>query len=253
MISDNEEYANKNINENQIIKNDFLFSSKKFNYFNKDKCDYIYTHITNKMCMYFGVKGVSLVAPFSAPFSFPRYASEHLKYLHIYNFFLDLKKKVDYSSNIEEIKITLPPFIYNESLISKISHCLDSLGFDLLYRDLNSHINLNFFIYDDLPSSTKKAVRLSGKQKNILIHAKSDDDKKRAYEIIKQNREMKGYPLRMSWEQVKDTTDKVAKSDFFILNSNGEDSAAAIVFHINNNVVQVVIFILFNHFYFILF
>lgn len=239
MIVDNHEVAKKNINEKQIQDYDYLYSSRKFCEFNKDKCDYIYTHFDSKMSMIFGVKGNDLVAPFSAPFSFIRYASEYIKYSHIYNFFNSLKDDVN-NSDIKKIKITLPPTFYNDSIIAKISHSLSYLGFKLEHRDINSHIDLNKIDISTLPSTTKKAIRASNKYKNNIFLAKTTEDKFRAYEIIKDNRNMKGYPLRMTWEQVINTANEVAKADFFIVTTDGVDVAAAIVFEVTKDIVQVV-------------
>jgi hypothetical protein len=239
MISENELTSIKEINEKQVLNSELLYSSRRFNFFNRSKCDYIYTHFDSKLSMFFGVKGNKLIAPFSAPFSFPRYATEFVKYNHVYDFFKSLKEKVDVSE-IEQVKITIPPTFYNETMVSKISHSLGALGYELVFRDLNSHIILNSESRQNLPSSTKKSVRASSKHKNQIIHAETLQEKERAYNIIKENRLMKGFPLRMSWEQVSATIADVAKAEFFITVTNGADSAAAMVFEINDKIAQVV-------------
>ena len=240
MITDNELFSLKEINEKQVIKSEILYSSRRFNFFNSSKCDYIYTHFDSKLSMFFGVKDNKLVAPFSSPFSFPRYVSDFIKYRHVYEFFDSLKNEVENSDNIDEVKITLPPTLYNDSMISKISHSLESLGFELAYRDLNSHINLNENEVDRLPSKTKKGVRSSKKYNNTMMQAITLEDKQRTYNIIKENRAMKGYPLRMSWDQVSATISEVAEADFFIAQTDGEDAAAAIVFEVANDIAQVI-------------
>jgi hypothetical protein len=230
----------KVVNENQLSKNDLLFSSLSFNELNQDKCEFIYVHYNKKMAMIFGMRDSQLIAPFSAPFAYPRYASDHIKYSHVLSFYSELISKFKDKKEVKEIKISLPPSFYNNSLISKLSLGLQCLNFKSLYRDINSHIDLKKFDIDLLPSSTKNSIKVSNKNMNKLIVADSIDDKKRAYRIIKQNREMKGYPLRMTWEQVSETTKEVVKADFFISTINGEDSSAAIVFHINHEVMQVI-------------
>ena len=72
------------------------------------------------------------------------------------------------------------------------------------------------------------------------LKAETKEDKRRAYEIIKENRTSKGYPLKMTWEQVLSTVENVAKADFFITKTNDLESSAAIVFHINSHTVQVI-------------
>lgn len=239
MIIENELASIKEINEKQVLNSELLYSSRRFNFFNCSKCDYIYTHFDSKLSMFFGVKGNKLIAPFSAPFSFPRYASEFIKYNHVNDFFKSLKENVDVSK-IEQVKITLPPTFYNETMVSKISHSLGTIGFELAFRDLNSHVVLNSKERENLPSTTKKAIRASDKHNNEIIHAETLEEKERAYNIIKENRVMKGYPLRLSWGQVSTTITDVAKAEFFITVTNGSDSAAAMVFEINEKVAQVV-------------
>ena len=64
-------------------------------------------------------------------------------------------------------------------------------------------------------------------------------EKKRAYQVIQKNRCRKGYPLRMSWEQVQETI-RITEHDIFLLNKKGKDVAAAIVFCVNKDVYQVI-------------
>lgn len=52
----------------------------------------------------------------------------------------------------------------------------------------------------------------------------------RAYEVIRRNREERGFPLRMTLEQVWQTVSNVVQADFFVLEHEGEDVAAAQVF-----------------------
>lgn len=239
MINDNVFEYKKISNEKQLKNNDLIFSSLSFNEHNRDKCDFIYVHYDKKISMIFGVSEFKIRAPFSAPFGFIRYASDFLKYSHVLSFFSSLIDKVRLN-DVKEIKITLPPFFYNESIISKVSIALNELGFILKYRDLNSHIDLKKHNIDLLPSSTKKAIRASEKNKHCFFYAITEEDKIRAYSIIKQNRDMKNYPLRMSWEQIKLTVDNIVEAEFFIVQVDGEDSAAAMVFKINEETVQVV-------------
>ncbi|QRK80801.1 hypothetical protein [Shewanella sp. LZH-2] len=239
MIYDNSSESKKVVNETQVSVYDLLYSSFKFNIFNQSKVEYIYTHFDNKISMIFGVNNGRISAPFSAPFSFIRYSSEYLKYSHIYSFFCSLKNSF-LNSEIQSLKITLPPSIYNESIISKISHSLGDLGFKLSYRDLNSHINLNEFEVSLLPSSTKKAIRQSSKYECSFIKADSINDIRRAFDIINENRRSKGYPLRMSWDQMLDTINSVAKAHVFIAKVDGEEVASAFVFEVNNDIAQVI-------------
>jgi lipid II:glycine glycyltransferase (peptidoglycan interpeptide bridge formation enzyme) len=71
------------------------------------------------------------------------------------------------------------------------------------------------------------------------LDSKKEEDVKRAYTVIKANRESKGYPLRMTLEDVLKTI-KIIKADFFVLSYNNVDVAAAQIFHVANNIVQII-------------
>ena len=58
--------------------------------------------------------------------------------------------------------------------------------------------------------------------------------------MIRRNREERGFPLRMTLEQVWQTVSNVIRADFFMLEHEGEDVAAAQVFHVAEGVAQVV-------------
>ncbi|HDY8179549.1 TPA: peptidoglycan bridge formation glycyltransferase FemA/FemB family protein [Vibrio vulnificus] len=240
MISNNIETYLKSVNENQLKNNDLLFSSFSFNSFNVDKVDYLYAHKTSKISMIFGVRGDKLSAPFTAPFGFIRYGSQDLKLKQVEEFYNALVEEINESPDISSASITLPAFFYNSSMITKNSLALSKAGFKLAYRDINSHIEINDHSISSLGSSTKKSIRVSSKYQNDFIKAESESEKELAYIIIKQNRESKGYPLRMTWKQVQSTSNNVANCDFFYTKTENENSAAAIVFHINNETVQVV-------------
>ncbi|WP_261857308.1 hypothetical protein [Photobacterium sanguinicancri] len=240
MIDDNINSYKKIVNENQLKDNDFLFSSLAFNEFNSTKCKYLFAHSTSKISMIFGVSETTMSAPFSAPFSFIRYGSKDLKIKQIRNFYTDLINDVNKNEEIEKISITLPPYFYGNSIITKNSISLSDAGFSLLHRDINSHIDVHNHNMEELGSSAKKAIRSSMKYEHEILYADDITQKKKSYTIIKQNRDSKGYPLRMTWEQIKSTTENVAKCDFFVVKTNGYDSAAAVVFHINQETVQVV-------------
>ena len=62
----------------------------------------------------------------------------------------------------------------------------------------------------------------------------------RAYEVIRRNREEHGYPLRMTLEQVWQTVTSVVKADFFVLEHEGRDVAAAQISHVAEGIAQVI-------------
>ncbi|MCG8431701.1 MAG: hypothetical protein MJA29_11065, partial [Candidatus Omnitrophica bacterium] len=64
--------------------------------------------------------------------------------------------------------------------------------------------------------------------------------KAEAYDIIRKNRVDKGYPLRMSFEDLINTGE-VIQSDFFLVRTgSGNPVASSLVFHVSSDIVQVI-------------
>ena len=61
-----------------------------------------------------------------------------------------------------------------------------------------------------------------------LVHCNSREVEIKAYEIIKENRESRGYPLNMSLGQVMATI-KLVKHDMFMVECGGKQIAAALI------------------------
>ncbi|HFO9862869.1 TPA: hypothetical protein ACHK7K_005030, partial [Escherichia coli] len=216
-----------------------LFTSPKFYQLNADKCDKIHIIKTQDLAIVIGLVDNKAYAPFSAPFTFLTSRKVNLKYSSYEAFFNQVKKDKElygYTS----LKITLPPDFYFSDMHAKIRCCLAASGFNPLYRDINSHFNLSDFEIESLSNTAKKTIRASGKHNHEIFCAKNDDEKKLVYDIIRRNRLSKGYPLRMTWEQVKKTVDNVARANFFYVKTNEKYSASAIIFDITDDISQVV-------------
>jgi hypothetical protein len=233
-----QEYA-KLANESQLLKNDLVYSSSLFSSFNADKCEYLGVFYTPKISLITGVRNKEVLVPFSAPFGFIRYASTDLKYSTIEDFYRKTIEWYESDSRLDRRKITLPPYFYDQSMIRKNSLALANAGFELCYRDINSHIEVAEFEVGELPASARNKIKKSQKNNNEFYKAVTLDEQKACYQIIKSNRMMKGYPLRMSELQVLNTA-KIVKADFFITKIDGKYAAAAIIFRVNSSAVQVI-------------
>ncbi|MCU4173855.1 hypothetical protein [Carboxylicivirga sp. N1Y90] len=232
--------------ENIAEKPLHVFQSVGFNELNKDKCDQLHYLLFKeskyKLALVLGVRGQKVFSPFSAPFGgfFPisfdtklSAVGEAIKELSLW-----LKEK-DYKA----IDITLPPDIYHPSFIAKQINCLWRYGYDAVNVDLNYAFDLNQFTdsyIEDIPRNARKNLKV-GLKANLSLHKCEEEiEKKEAYQVIAQNRKERGFPLRMTWEQVK-TTSEFIKSDFFLLrDTNGISIASAVVFHVTKEIVQVI-------------
>jgi lipid II:glycine glycyltransferase (peptidoglycan interpeptide bridge formation enzyme) len=138
------------------------------------------------------------------------------------------------------VQVTLPPVCYDENNITIQSNGFIKNNFKIKYTDANFHLDLSFEEpFSILKRNAKKNLKKALNADNQLILADNQTDEERAYSIIQRNRTEKGYPLKMSFQDLL-RTGKVVKIDFFILKMNLQDVAAAIVFRINPQVAMVV-------------
>ena len=90
------------------------------------------------------------------------------------------------------------------------------------------------------PANARKNIHIGLNQELRLIKCELDEEQHLAYEIIRKNRELRGFPLRMSWEQLKETT-KLIQADFFLVyTKHNEPIASAIIFHVADKIVQII-------------
>lgn len=189
-----------------------------------------------------GVRDNGFCSPFSAPFGGFSFVEEHVTILQIEQAIIELKKMLSKKS-INLINISLPPLCYNSNFISKQIIALRKCG---LYE---SSIELNFFFRASSFSDSYTSMIWRNARKNLnravlnkltFSTDSSLEFKKRAFQIIKENRKQKRYPLRMTWERVFKTLSVVSADFFIVQDSLGFDVASAMVFYINPKVVQVI-------------
>ncbi len=188
-----------------------------------------------------GINGNRFKSPFSAPFGGFSYIKDDVSIQTIEGAADSLIEHCS-ALGLGGIDITLPPVFYHESFISKVDNVLFRRGFKLQQLDLNYAINV--------PASTDAYLEQIqyNARKNLntaLTHSfqfrkcSTEEEIITAYEVIKMNRQQRGFPLRMSLEQVLATIAHI-KSDVFIATIDDQPAAAAIVFHVTAHIVQVV-------------
>lgn len=230
----------------KIIKANLIFDSTGFNNLNSDKVEnvryFIFRDTKNRFGLCMGGKKNSYKAPFSAPFAMfepvrERWNIEQLE--AAVDCILNLAQREKWN----EISLTLPPNFYNHNLISATQNILLRKDFNLKHIDLNYAFDLSKVYVDNykekLPRNGRKNLNIAIKNDLLFSHCDNGDQIKMAYEVIKINRESKGYPLRMSFEQVLDTI-KVVPHDFFLISLEGKNIAAAQVFYVTDQIVQVI-------------
>lgn len=227
----------------------FIFGTGVFCNLNKDKVDSVhYLAFKNKkyrMGITMGIKNNIAISPFSAPFGGFLLVTEDAGVSYFEEAvacLIDWSKK----NRIKKIEITLPPRIYSESILSKQTNALFNQGFDFSQVDLNHVIELkllndsDFYKKSIISYNARKNLRIAFEAGLGFVVCSEDNQKKLAYLIIEKNRKAKGFPLRMTWDQISSTS-RYIKSDFFLVETDDKTPiASAVIFQINNEVVQVI-------------
>jgi hypothetical protein len=224
----------------------YVYGSAAFNDLNRNKCDEVFYLIFREGKYRLGIIGGSrdkiFYSPFSAPFGGYSYISEDIRLQYLEEAIRLLDQWAN-KKDLLSICMTLPPVIYSSSFIAKQVNCLWRQDYKVSEIDLNYSFEIENF-NDRYPEriwyNARKNLKISMNAGLELIKCENDDKKRLAYEIISKNREGRGYPLKMSWEQVKSTA-QLIESDFFLVWTKKQlPIASAIIFHISDTVVQVV-------------
>lgn len=222
------------------------FGSAAFNHLNRDKCaEVIYLLFKDSKYRSGIIGGViddSFYSPYSAPFGGFSFVSEDIRLQYIEES-IDLLIKWAGEKKIKMISITPPPPIYEGSFQAKQVNCLWRRGFKIKAADLNYSFDLNLFgdsYQQYIWYNARKNLNISMKSGMQLHKCVDESEKELSYDVIRVNRQSRGYPLRMTWQQVSDTV-KIIPADFFLIYSDKHVAvASAIVYSVNEDVVQVI-------------
>ena len=223
---------------------EYVYDSVHFNELNKSKCNQLLYLIFHDKKTQGGIIGGVIdncfLCPFSSPFSTFSFKKLLNSILKLEECIIALETFLN-SIKMEHVKIILPPLIYDSNYLSKFIIALQNYKWNLLYVDINYHLETKFFpsYFNTIFRNARKNLKTA--ELNNLRFKKTTSLKeiKSAYQIIKNNRKAKNYPLKLSLTEVLKTI-KIIPADFFIVYQNNIGVAAAQVFHINNNIVQVI-------------
>lgn len=214
-----------------------VFHSADFNVLNQSRAETVIFLSYSTDCLSLGLilgkKKERWYSPFSSPFGG-----------------LEFKGKLDESSLMkalrelqillnEPIQITLPPTVYNDrfNLVEKDAYLRS--GWEILYTDLNYHLDLTRDFESNLHRNARKNLKKAFSSDHRFLKAEDESLKCEVYRIIETNRKEKGYPLKMSFEQILQTG-KVVPMDYFLLEIQGKASASALVYQLNKSVAMIV-------------
>ena len=222
-----------------------VFNSAEFNLLNEYKCDkllfLIFKDKKYRLGLIAGVRNEELHTPFSAPFGGYSFSKGHILLTQIENC-VDALIKYCRGKGYKKIHYTMPPLFYNEPFNNKILNVLDRKKFQLSASDLNYAYDVREFSEDyesTIWYNARKNLKISFKQDLRFIKCETDESKLEAYEIVRENRSRKGYPIKLSYGEIEKTA-TIIPADFFLLKQEEHTCASAIVFHVTKDIVQVI-------------
>lgn len=228
----------------RIAKNTYFYNSVAFHDINKGKTDEIRYMVfggsKNKLAIIAGTVGSVMKFPYSAPFSMFDKLHRDIEVEELEQAFEELDQYCR-QSGIGEILFRFPPSFYDEAFLAKLQNVLIRKDYEIVFCDLNYHLcigNEQEF-WKNLKRNGRKNLNQAMHQKYRFAHCETWEEKKLAYDIIAANRKSRGYPLRMTWEEVAVTSEATA-SDFFLLELEENYVASAVVFAVTADIYQVI-------------
>ena len=192
-----------------------------------------------RMGIIMGERDAKLCSPFSAPFGgFSYHDNQRTEFV-----FEACSLLASYVGNTDlRAEITLPPEFYDKNMMTKQVAALASIG-SISASCINAYFHTQRYGgYEQMLTHSAIKNLKRGMKAGFEFVATTHDNleiAKRAYDVIAANRAEHGYPLSMSWEDIM-VTINVIDADFFLLTKDGEDVASAVVFHVADNIVQVI-------------
>lgn len=228
-----------------IVCPKIIYNAVEFNNLNYKKVDrvryFLFKDRKYRFGLCVGEKSREYLIPFSAPFASLVPIRKNWTLIQLD----DTIKCFDLfamKNGVKRVCFTLPPYIYDDTLVASIQNCLLREGYMICQQELNFSLLLNLSdegYIANLPANGRKNLMSALKNELKIKHCETIDEKQVAYSIIVENRKSKGYPLHMSWQQIVETI-KIVPHDFFVVSLAENRIAAAIVFYVTEHIAQVI-------------
>lgn len=230
----------------EFVNSEYVFDTVSFNELNRYKVEelkyLLFKEKKYRFGLCIGIRNGEVSCPFSAPFGTMVSIRKPVS-IQYYDEAIDLLDKFAIENNYKSIRFILPPMFYDETGISIFINTLHRKGYNFKNIDLNFQLKIRKVFsekYEEfLPHNGRKNLRIALNSDLVLKHCNTIEEVNTAYNVIAENREAKGYPLRMTYQQVLETI-QIVNHDFFLVMKNDEAIAAALIYYINQDVAQVI-------------
>lgn len=225
-------------------KPNHIFNSGAFSKLNESRFEKVYYLVFRdskiRLGIILGLRDQVLLSPFSATFGGFEFVNNDIK---LYQIDAALESLIAWASSQKciGIKMISPPFFYQEDFLAKVTNCIYRAGFETMNMELNYHFqtaHLSDTYEQDIWYNAKKNLKKANSF-GLIFEKLEITNGKLAYNVIAQNREERGFPLRMTWDQLM-LTNSVIPMDFFLVKTEKESIGAAIVYHMSSSVVRVI-------------
>lgn len=219
------------------------FEKGEFFELNKTKVDRIvyltFNDAKTRFATCVGITGDTLKLPFSASFSMLSNITLRNKIICYHDAIKALEEWAQQQS-IKKIIYSLPPIIYDCSTITMLINALFVSKYEIEAIEVNYEYYLSDFSDKyEMSIDPKARQKLRASLSNNLSFMRTDD-LALVYNIIKQNRLYRGYPLWMSLDEIKKTM-SIIDIDLFLVNtSDGIPIASAIIYKLTNDILRIV-------------
>lgn len=220
-----------------------VYNTVEFNLLNAHKVENVHFLSFNdkkrRMGIILGQRGKQLLSPYSAPFG--GFSFNKSQRLYCINMAVEALQKYAKAKGLSA-KIALPPLFYDSQQLAETANCLSRYG-ALGCLEMNYHFPVSAFAqYEEIieRNAKKNLHRSLDENFEFLAIAPNDHDNiANAYDVIRRNRAERGFPLRMTFQDVEKTI-QLVQADFFLLRHDGNGIAAAQVFHVTKDIAQVI-------------
>lgn len=224
-----------------------FFNEPRFTELNRDKVDEVhylvfYREQSARFGLIAGKKGDQFLTPFSAPYSYPVSIIDESKIETIDEALLTFEEYA-VGNGVKGIRFIFPPLFYDEHLLSGWINAFYRNNYKVVNLDINYALNLKKLNVDEesygdlITQKGRKGLRRAERSGLEVVKCETEEDYREAYSIIQIGHESKGFPVKLSFEQLMRTMELV-DHDAFIVRKDGKSIVGEILYRVNNSIVQ---------------
>ena len=224
-----------------------FFNEPRFTKLNEHKADDVhYLILTRENSARYGLIagriGKEMRIPFSAPYSYPVAIINESKQETI-DAALTVFEEYCKGENAESIRFIFPPLFYDEHLLSGWVNSFYRNSYAVENVDINYALNLEKLNVDEeayeqlITQKGRKGLRKAERSGLEIVKCETEEDYKEAYQTIQIGHESKGFPVKLSYEQLMETL-KLVEHDAFIVKQGNKNIVAEVLYRINDRIVQ---------------